>query len=547
MSTAEPSPQLELLFVNGHIRRSAEDRHPVQALGLRGGRIIAAGSTADLRSLAAPATRVIDLDGRTVLPAFTDSHTHFHRGAVLRHVFLDFAAIGPRSVADVLTAVRERSAALPGGTWLQGDSLSPGRLAEGRLPDRHELDGVAGHRPVLLRGIGKHVVAANSAALAAAGIDRETADPPGGRIERDDAGEPTGVLHERAKLRLDTSHPETVVPAVGRAERHEALRAGVRELHRLGITTIHEMVRSPEEAEDLATLHAAGQLDLRVRIFYRVHETPLSLDWLIGLGIRRGRGDDWFRILGIKISVDGWCIFRNAAVYEGYLGEPENLGIMRIDPAALAALVRRANDHGLGIALHAVGGRAVDAALDAFASAGPPVAGPHRLEHAHLDLEERQLDRIRSLGLVLSAQPAFLPAYRVDWARGLAPDRMDRIMPLAAAHRRGIPLILNSDFPSGPLGPLAAIDAAVTRDAGEGHRIGADQAIPREVAWSGFTSVPARASGDAHAGSLAIGHQADLIVFEKDPLDERTDLATLSVSETMLDGRFVYGTDGVAA
>ena len=547
MPTAERSPQLELLFVNGHIRRSVEDREPVQALGLRGGRVVARGSTADLRALAAPTTGIVDLDGRSILPAFTDSHTHFHRGAVLRHLYLDFAAIGPRSIADVLTAVRDRASGLPPGAWLQGDSLSPGRLVEGRLPDRRELDGAAGDRPVLLRGIGKHVVAANSAALAAAGIDRATADPPGGRIERDEAGEPTGVLHERAKLRLDTSHPETAVPVAARSERHEALRAGVRELHRLGITTIHEMVRTPEEAEDLAALHATGELDLRVRIFYRVHEAPLSLDWLVGLGIRRGLGNDWFRILGIKISVDGWCIFRNAAVYEGYLGEAENVGIMRIEPAELAASVRRANEHGLGIAIHAVGARAVDAALDAFDAAGPHLAGPHRLEHAHLDLEPRQLDRIRSLGLVLSSQPGFLPAYRADWARSLAPERMDRIMPLADAHRRGIPLLLNSDFPSGPLGPLAAIHAAVSRDGGEGHTIGPDQAISREVAWSGFTTVPARTAGERHLGSLAVGNRADLIVFEKDPLDERTDLASLSVAGTMLDGRFVYGMDGVAA
>ena len=533
--------------MNGRVRRSPEDHWPVEAIGVRGGRIVAAGSTAAVRSLAAPSTRIIDLGGRTVLPAFTDSHTHFHRGAVLRHLYLDFALIAPRSIADVLAAVRRRAAELPAGAWLQGDSLSPGQLAEGRLPDRHELDAAAGDRPVLLRGIGKHVVAANSAALAAAGITRDTCDPSGGRIERDPAGAPTGVLHERAKLRLDTSDPETVVPAAGRAERFEALRAGVRELHRLGITTIHEMVRSPEESEDLAALHGAGTLDLRVRIFYRVHETPLSLDWLIKLGIRRGRGDDWFRVLGIKISVDGWCIFRNAAVYEGYLDEPDNRGILRIEAAELAALVRRANEHGLGIAIHAVGARAVDIALDAFDAAGAPVAGPHRLEHAHLDLDARQLDRIRALGLVLSAQPGLLAAYRADWALGLAPDRMDRIMPLADAHRRGIPLILNSDFPSGPLDPLAAIHAAVTRDAGDGHRIGADQAISREVAWSGLTTLPALLSGELDAGSLAIGHRADLIVFEKDPLDEQTDLATISVSETMLDGRFVHGPDGVAA
>lgn len=537
----------DLLLVNGRVRRAPDDPRPAEALAVRDGRVLAVGSTADIRRLTGSRTRIVDLANRTVLPAFTDSHTHFHRGAVLRHLYLDFAQLAPRSITDVLAAVRTRAGALPPGGWVQGDSLSPGRLAEGRLPDRHELDAAGGGRPVLLRGIGKHVVAASSAALAAAGIDRETADPPGGRIERTLDGTPTGVLHERAKLRLDPSQPETVVPLAEREERLRAVRAGVRELHRLGITTIHEMVRTAEESGDLASLNADGSLDLRVRIFYRVHETPLSLDWVLSLGTGASPIDDWFRVLGIKISVDGWCIFRNAAVYQGYRDEPENRGILRIDPAALGALVRRANDAGLGIAVHAVGGRAVDVALDAFAAAGTAAGAPYRLEHAHLDLGSQQLDRIRDLGLVLSVQPSFLPAYRSDWERALSPERMDRIMPLADAHRRGIPLLLNSDFPSGPLGPLAAIHAAVSRNADDGTRIGANQGISRVAAWSGFTTEPARCSQERGAGSLAVGRLADLVVFDEDPLDERTDLATLSVAETMVDGRFVYGRDGVAA
>jgi hypothetical protein len=545
--TSAASDALDLALVNGVVRRSVEDRRPVQAIGVRAGTVVVAGTTSELSALAGPATKVVDLRGRSVMPAFIDSHTHFHRGAVLRHLYLDFAALRPTSVGDVVAHVRRRAAELPAGAWIQGDSLSLGQLAERRLPDRQELDAATERHPVLLRGIGKHVIAANSAALAAAGITRDTADPPGGRIERDADETPTGILHERAKLRLDTSAADTVVPSASRDDRLRAVRAGVQELHRLGITTIHEMIRLPDEAGDLAAPHAAGELDVRVRLFYRINETPFSLDWLSKLGIRRGLGDDRFRVLGVKISVDGWCIFRNAAVYEGYLDASDERGILRIEPDELCALVRSANAQGLGIAVHAVGARAVDLALDAFEAAGPAVAGPHRLEHAHLDVDGRQLRRVRALGLVLSGQPGFLRAYRPDWDAALPPDRIDRIMPLGLAHSLGIPLILNSDYPAGPLGPIDAIHAAVTRDAGAGRTIGSDQAIPRAVAWSAFTTGPARCSGDSALGSLEPGRRADLVVLEEDPLAERTDLRSLSVTATMLDGRFVHGAVELAA
>jgi hypothetical protein len=543
---SDVSPALDTVLLDGLIRRSPSDERALEAIGVRDGRVAARGSTSELRRLAAPSTRVVDLRGRAVLPAFIDSHTHFHRGAVLRHLHLDFETLRPRSVEDVVGQVRRRAAALATGTWIQGDSLSLGQLAERRLPNRRELDAAAPDHPVVLRGIGKHVVAANSAALAAAGITRDTADPAGGRIERDADGIPTGILHERAKLRLDQSAADTVVPAASRNERMLALKEGVKELHRLGITTIHEMVRLPEEAGDLAALHAQGELDVRVRLFYRINETVFSLDWLEKLGIRRGLGDDRFRILGVKISVDGWCIFRNAAVYEGYLDAPDEGGILRIEPAELCALVRSANARGLAIAVHAVGAKAVDLALDAFEAAGPAIAGPHRMEHAHLDVDRGRLERIRALGLVLSAQPGFLRAYRADWDAALPRARIDRIMPLAVAHSLGIPLILNSDFPAGPLGPVAAIHAAETRDAGEGRFIGRDQAISREVAWSGFTTEPARRSGDYGLGALEVGRRADLVVFDEDPLDARTDLSRLAIVATMVDGRFVHGEEEVA-
>ncbi len=546
MIERSPGRRAELILHNGRVHATVARQPDASALAVADGRVLAIGGDAAILDLASPATRVIDLAGRTLLPGFIDSHTHFHRAALVRRLSIDFAALGPASVGDLLGHVAARARSLSADAWVQGDSLTIAALAEGRLPNRAELDTAGGGRPVVLRGIGKHVIAASSAALAAAGIDAATADPPGGRIERDEDGVPTGVLHERAKLRLDASDPATVVPSPERHERLAAVRAAFGDLHALGITTIHEMIRLPEEADDLASLHAAGELGVRVRLWYRVHETPIRLEHLALLGIRRGFGGDDLRVLGVKISVDGWCLFRNAAVVEPYPGEPDNIGLLRIEPAELASLTAAANGRGLGVAVHAVGPRAVDAALDAFAASGPAAGGPWRLEHGHVDMDEPRLRRMRDLDVVWSVQPALLTAYRRDWEAAFGAERMDRFLPLATAARLGVPTIHNSDVPSGPQAPIAAIRAAVTRDAG-GVTIGADQGVPIDLAWRGWTTLPAWTAGDAALGNLCAGSRADMIVVAPDPFaDTIDDGSTPAVLATMMGGQFVHDVAGIA-
>lgn len=530
---------LDVVVRGARLHATAGDELPGDAVGIRDGRIVMLGSWASLRDDVGPTTRLVEAGGRVVTPSFIDSHAHFHRGAVLRHCFLDLEALAPSGIPDVLRHVEARARSVAVGTWIQGDSLSASRLEERRFPDRYELDRAAPGHPVVLRGIGKHVVAANSLALAAAGIDRATPDPAGGRIERDAAGEPTGVLYEQAKLRLDQSRTDTVVPKPSAADRHAALRAGYRDLLAAGITTIHEMVRLPEEAGDHAALRAQGELGVRVRLFYRVHESPLSLDWLVQLGIRRGLGDGRFRVLGVKISVDGFCIFRNAAVEEPYRNEPDNRGLLRIASDALDELVARANAQGLQVAVHAVGSRAVDLALDAFERAGPAVAGPHRLEHAYLDIDAGQLERAHRLGLVWSVQPAFLDAYRREWADAFEPERIDRIMPLRLGAEIGLPIQLNSDFPCVPLDPLDGIRAAVTRSTRDGRPH--DQTLDVAAAWRAYTTTPSEVAGEPDLGRIAIGSRADLILLDGDPFRDGADLATVSVRATMLDGTLVVG------
>jgi predicted amidohydrolase YtcJ len=538
-SLAVPSRPTTVLV--GSIHRYPGDPAPARAVGIRDGRIVALGSVREVRQALGARAATIDLRRRSVLPSFVDSHTHLHRAAMVRYLHLDFASLRPRTIADVLASVRARAETTPSGSWIQGDSLAPSALAEGRLPNRWELDAVAADRPVVLRGIGKHVVAANSLALRIAGIDADTADPPGGRIERDSAGEPTGILHERAKLRLDSSHSATVVPSPAEAERLAALRRAIEELHRLGVTTVHEMVRLPEEAADFERLRRDGSLHLRVRFFYRLHETPVSLDWFATLGLRGGFGDQWVRILGVKISVDGFCIFGNAAVDEPYLGQPANRGILRIEPDVLSALVKRAVGLDLTVAVHAVGGRALDLTLAAFEAAAPFAPARHRIEHAYLDVTEQQLQRIRDRGLVWSVQPAFRTVFRDDWQRLLGPARAAYAMPIALGHRLGVPVIFNSDVPTGPVGPLGAIAAAVA-----GGDDGMPSMSPAE-AWFAHSVRAAEVAGEPGGGRLVIGAPADLVVVEGDPLraDWRSGAESVIIVATMVDGEFVYIRNGV--
>ncbi|HYH94099.1 MAG TPA: amidohydrolase family protein, partial [Candidatus Saccharimonadales bacterium] len=168
------------------------------AVAIAGDRILAVDTVDALRGVADGRTRRLDGRGRVLMPGFVDSHTHFQRASIAREFFLDFEALGAASVAEIQAAVADRVAGLPTGTWIQGDALVAQRLAEGRMPHRLELDAVAPHHPVVLRGIGRHTVVVNSLALRLAGISRDDAGPPGGRIGRDADGELNGSLHERA-------------------------------------------------------------------------------------------------------------------------------------------------------------------------------------------------------------------------------------------------------------------------------------------------------------------------------------------------------------
>lgn len=508
-------------LLNGNVYAAAGSPRS-EAILIWGERVVALGSTAHVRDVAPAGTTHIDLDGRTVLPAVTDSHTHYHRAAQLAAHFLDFSTLAPTSLSEVIKLVGQRRASQLGEAWIQGDNLSAATLAERRLPTRLELDAACSDRPVILRTVGKHGIAANSAALAAACITSETPDPPGGRIERDTSGIPTGVLHETAKLRLDATRADTVVPAIDERRRLDALEAGIERLSQAGIAEIHEIVQSPAEMADYQRLREEGRLKARVVFYVRVVEGQSTLSDLTRMGLRSGFGDDWLRLGGVKVSIDGSCTLHNAAVYGGYLDEPDNSGLVRIGAEDLNELVACASRNGLQVAIHAIGQRAVDMALHALQESSD-IDGPsglrHRVEHAYLAPMPGQLDRMRDLGVVVSTQPAFLQVNGDTWPAMFGQDATNNMMPMASLLDRGIRVQINTDFPNAPLDPIANMRAAVERKTIAGQVIGKSEAVTPAMAWSLATEGSAYgAFEERRRGRLDPGFLADLVVVDGDPI-----------------------------
>lgn len=511
------------------------------SIAVYGGRIAAIDDADRIGELVGPDTAVFDAAGRAVWPGFIDSHTHFHRASIMEEHYLNFAVLEPTSVDEVLALVRRRAAETPEGEWIQGDSLEFRRLREQRLPTRQELDAAAPGRCIVLRTVGRHALTASSAALELAGIDAHTPAPPGGRIERDRDGEPNGVLHEHGKLRLDMTRADTVVPKPDAAQRQRALQAGMARLAAHGITGIHDIVREPVEVGDYMDLDASDRLAVRIRMYVRGRESQTPLEYLAGLGLRAGFGSERLRIGGVKLSIDGDLANRNSAVYDAYPGEPDNRGLLRLTQDELTEAVVRSHQALLPVAIHAIGPRAVDMALDAIESARtarPQNRLKHRIEHAFFDQRGARLKRFADLNVVWSTQPSMLRSSGDAWLAAAGADFLDGVLPLRTALDLGVHVQINSDHPCSPLDPFVGLRACVQRSTRDGVPLAPDEAITVPEALDLMTRAPAATVGEQGcSGAVAVGHWADLIVLSSDP-DAATDLPALGLR---VDATFVGG------
>ena len=505
-----------------------------RALAVLGDRIVAVGEEQDILSLRGPRTRVYDLGGRLVLPGFTDSHLH---PTSLASRFLQVELTGARTLQEALRRVGARAKVTPNGEWITGAGFDRNPWGDD-WPSRHDLDRVAPNHPVALRTRDGHSAWVNSLALKLCGITGRTKALPGGVIRRDGKGQPTGILHETA-IHLVWACPAFRHPQVGAGELKRALRC----LLRQGITSVHVM----EETDTLTMaqeLRRRGELKLRLTLYRNLD----LLDHLIAAGIRSGLGDEWLRIGGVKLLVDGALGSQTAWMFQPYGLPPEarrrrakggradlrsagragfqpahSHGVPVLQGKELRDLVHRAHQAGLACAVHAIGDRANAEVLDVIGEVDEMArwqrALPDRIEHAQL-LRPRDIPRFARLGVVASMQACHIlgdiPVAERYWGR-----RSRWAYPIASLLRSGAVLAFGSDAPVETSDPLAGVYAAVERKMLDGEPRGgwyrSQEGIGLMAALRAYTLGPALATGEANTkGKLLPGFLADIVVLSND-------------------------------
>ena len=545
------SMQATLILFGGRVTTkvgwAAEE---AEAIACRGEHVLAVGSDEDIRALAGPGCELIPLQGRRVTPGLIDSHLHLSwLGMGLTQLDL----VGVSSLGRLQEQVAARTARTPAGSWVLGRGWD--QEVMGRLPSRLDLDAVAPAHPVLLVRVCGHVAVANSLALCLAGVNRDTPDPQGGVIDRDREGEPTGVLREEA-MELVRSR----MPVPNREEMAQALTAAGERVVAGGITSVHSndscLGQGPEYIP--AAYRRARELGLRVRVWWDI---PADLaPQVIERGWHSGQGDHWFRSGSLKFFADGSLGGATAALSAPYADQPSSQGVLTVDPEGLCQEMMRARRAGWQVAIHAIGDRAIEVALDAIEASqaeaasqaqaasqaeAPSQAGWRpRLIHAQVMRPDLFLRLARSRA-VADLQPRFVSSDKRFVEARLGCERSRYAYAWRTFLEHGIPVAFGSDCPVEPIEPMLGVYAAVTRCDTEGQPPGGwhpEQKLSVGEAMRGFTLGAAYAVGEeGEKGSLEPGKLADLVVWEEDPFSvDPMALKDVRPFLTVVGGEVVY-------
>ncbi|WP_227357516.1 amidohydrolase [Haladaptatus salinisoli] len=543
----------DLVLTNGTILTLADENPEEEALAIVNDRITSVGASEEVKTAVGSNTQVIDLDGRTALPGFIDTHLHIPMGG-RRMVHVNARSPPNQSVADVLDRLATRAEETPTGEWIHASGYNLGLVweAEGRHVNRWDLDEAAPDNPVQINSVGGHTGSIyNSAALERADIDRDTPDPePPAVIERDEDDRPSGLVSEQAELPLHEA-----IPDESREDRRAHVKRAIRQLLRWGVTTAHDAKTTPEDLKIYQELHNDG--DLHVRIGMMVQGDAGSdigadgtdvLSRLTEAGIETGFGSDQLFIVGVKYFMDGAFTGRTAAMHDPYLGEevPENSprykGLLHISPEYFADRVKTAYKAGLRICVHGQGDRGIDHILDAYEDVlDSDMDHRFRIEHGGLTKSE-QLDRIEKLGVCVSSSISFLGSdvsrNWVYWGQ----KRMPWTYAVRELQERGVPTAANGDWPVATGDPRVGLQTAVTRRTVTGETVGSNQCVSIEnalrlygpdAAYLGFN--------EEEKGTLESGKLADVTVLSKDPRAIAPEnLISIDVEYTIVGGELKY-------
>jgi predicted amidohydrolase YtcJ len=537
LNAAPPEPPADLILVSARVWTGDPKNPEVEALAVRDGRIVAAGSDKEIQAFKGPKTVVLDGKWRRVVPGFIDCHTHMSGGG------FDLLAVDLRTTKDPSEFTRILAGyakTRPPEEWLTDGVWDQTQWNTPTLPTRALLDPATGDHPACLSRLDGHMVVCNSLALKVAGVTAATSDPPGGVIVRDPKGEPTGVLKDAA---MDLVWK--VRPARTRAEVLAALRAAMKHAARFGVTSVQDLPGGAADVPAWDALRNAGELTLRVN--YR----PLLVDWETAKKLQDSmKNDEWLRIGGVKGFMDGSLGSGTAMMFEAFSDELGNRGVFAAEAIPMSAMEERiaaADAARLQVEVHAIGDRANAELLDIYSrveKANGPRDRRFRIEHAQ-HLRAADVPRFAELGVIASMQPY----HAVDdgrWAeKRLGPERTKTSYAWRALLDAKATVAFGSDWDVAPISPILGIAAAVTRRTIDGKNPAGwvpAQRISVEEALRAYTVSAAYAAFEERAkGSLEPGKFADFVVLGADPFRVKPEaIDKIEVDSTIVGGKTVY-------
>ena len=535
--TADGASTADLIAYNGRIY-TVEDAMPnATALAVRGDRIVYVGDSAGAMQFRTDDTRLVNLEGNTVIPGMVDAHAHLAGlGAALRNVDL----VGTESYAEIIERVAARAREVPAGTWILGRGWDQNDWPDTRFPTHQALSRAVPDHPVVLTRVDGHATLVNAAAMRAANLTSQTRDPSGGRIERLPGGAPSGVLVDRA-MGLVSSH----IPPTPREELRASILAAVAEANRWGLIGVHDAGVGRPVIDLYEELAREGRYDLRNYVMISSDDSTLAHYFARGPQSALYEGRLWIR--SIKISADGALGSRGAALHAPYTDEPTHSGLLLVSPGRIADVAVRALRSGFQLNVHAIGDRGNTVVLDAFQRAldsVPTADHRFRVEHAQI-LTPDDIPRFSSLRVIPSMQGSHQTS-DMYWAeRRVGPERIRGAYAWRALLNTGVIIPNGSDFPVEMVNPLISFHSSVTRQDAKNWPDGGwypDQKMTRDEALKSMTIWPAFAAfQDTLMGSLRAGKYADFVVLDRDLMGvPDTSILGTRVLATYLGGRAVY-------
>jgi predicted amidohydrolase YtcJ len=533
--------EISAVFVNATVYTLDPSAPVTEAVAVRGGRFVFAGSAEGAREAAGPGATEYDLRGMTVIPGLVDAHAHFVGYATSR---AGIDLVGTGSISEMTGLVAGRAASTHRGKWITGRGWDQNDWDVKEFPDRGDIDAVSPENPVLLTRVCGHAAVANTKALEEAGIDRGTPDPEGGRIDRDEAGEPTGLLIDEA-----ISLVREVIPAFTADDKKELMKSAARECLAAGLTGTHEMGIGSATAAIYRELYEDGELPFRITAYYDGDAD--DLDSVLAEGPVGDFAGGMFSLAGVKFYGDGSLGARSAALLEDYSDDPGNKGLIVTEETVLYEKALKCHRAGFRCATHAIGDRANRMVLDVYERVmreAPGTGLMHRIEHSQI-LSPGDIPRFAGLGVIPSMQFIHCTS-DMPWAgERVGAKRLEGAYAWRSLIDAGSRIPGGSDYPVESIRPLLGIYAAVTRQALDGTPPGGwspEQRLTVEEAVRAYTLDAAWAVGqDGERGSIEKGKLADMTILGADIMRiDPAGIPDIEIMATVVAGKIEYKNSG---